>query len=77
MAAINNIYIGTREAMIAEAAAFDPVVIGEKPASCRYLVMMSGDLGEFDTEWFSTIKEARAHAKYLAAQYKAPIAYIV
>ena len=64
---VEKIVYGEIEAMIAEYAAFDPRTIGYAKRDCKYLVMPTG-AGEWDTEWFSSITEARKHARYLAKE---------
>ena len=66
--ALQAIYYGLREDMIAEVSAWDPCQIGVKKAECRYLVMPYGD-EQYDTEWFATKRSAREYARYVAAQY--------
>ena len=65
---IDGIYIGTRNAMIAECAAFDPMTIGIPADKCRYLVKPIGR-DNWDTEWHSTFKSAKVDAMDLARKY--------
>ena len=69
-----EIYIGERDSMISEVAAFDPRTIGIPAAQCRYLVMPTGD-AMWDPEHFSSRKEAVAHAQELSEVYGAPICW--
>lgn len=66
---VTQVYYGERVAMIAEVAAFDPITIDVAENNCRYLVLPMGDIGQYDTEWFATRKEAKAHAIYIADTY--------
>ena len=59
--AIDGIYYGKRDAMIAEVST-QPFYEG------RYLVQIIGD-GQWDAEGFTSIREARKQAKYLAKTY--------
>jgi hypothetical protein len=73
---IEAIYVGTREAMIAEVAAFDPMALhGMTPARCRYLSMPFGD-AQWDTEYYATKAEAIADAKALARELGVPVRYV-
>lgn len=70
-----TIAYGTRDAMLAEVAAFDPRRIDINARECRYLVMPIGD-AQWDTEWFPSLKQARKHAKSLAESYGAKVTSI-
>lgn len=66
------IYMGLRENMIAEVAAFDPTEIGVSKRECKYLVQPIGE-AQWDTQWFPSRKEANAEAKCLADAYAVKI----
>ena len=73
---IEAIYVGTREAMIAEVAAFDPMRLnGMTPSRCRYVSMPVGD-AQWDTEYYATKAEALADAKALARELGVPVRYV-
>ena len=64
-----HVYYGLRDNMLAEVSAWDPCQIGVTKKECRYLVMPYGD-AQFDTEWFTTKRFAREHARYIASHYE-------
>ena len=68
MAQVSVVYIGEREAMIAEVGAWDPHAIGIANRECKYLIMPYGD-AQCDTSWASSIKEAKALAAEIAVAY--------
>lgn len=70
---MQTVFYGARDAMVAEVAAFDPATIGIPARECRYLVLPTGDSGDYDTEWFSSRKLAREFARDLAAQYQCKV----
>ena len=75
MAEVERVYVGLREDMIAEVAAFDPTEAGFSARECKYLVLPMGD-AQFDTEWASTKAGAVAIAKEIAEAYGAKIAWV-
>jgi len=62
------IYLGTREAMLAEVSAWDPMQIGVKAKDCKYLVMPHGAV-EWTTEFTGSKAEAKTIAKDTAKHY--------
>jgi len=75
MAQIEYIAVGERLNMIAEVAAWNPLLIDVSARECKWLVMPVGD-DTWGTEWFSTKKEAIETAKILAAQVGVKVSYI-
>ena len=76
MPEIEAIYVGTREAMVAEVAAFDRMQRnGMKASRCRYLSMPYGD-AQWDTEYYSTKAEALADARAIAEAYGVPVRWV-
>ncbi len=80
MAQVEAIYWGAREDMIAEVSAWDPMEMAEsghdiKASQCRYLVMPVGD-AQFNTEYFSTKKDAMACAKENAKFFGCKVASV-
>jgi hypothetical protein len=75
MADMERVYIGEREAMIAECAAWNPLDIGISKKECKYLVMPYGD-GNWDTGWAANKSDAIAFAKEIATHYNVPICWV-
>ena len=75
MAKIEYIAVGERLDMIAEVSAWNPLLIDVNTRECKWLVMPVGD-ATWDTEWFSTKKEAIETAKILAAQAGVKVFYV-
>jgi hypothetical protein len=67
-----RVVYGTRQAMIAEYSVIDPCSIGIPANECRFIVLPLGD-GQWDAEWFRTIKHARGDAYAIADAYSIPV----
>lgn len=75
MATVTAIYIGVREAMVAEVAAFDPTVAcGISRREAKYLVMPIGD-ATWDTSWAPNRVDAKSIAREMAAYYGVPVVW--
>ncbi len=72
---VRAVYVGTREAMVAEVAAWDPMEIGISKGDAKYLVMIDGD-GQYDTGWFGSKKLARQEAEWLAKEYDVKVCWV-
>jgi len=69
---VNTVYYGLRDDMVAEVGAWNPLQVGISAKECKYLVLANGS-EQFDTEWFSNRKDARAAAKQIASHYGAKV----
>ena len=68
---MEKVYYGTREAMINEVAALDLTECGVLEKDCKYLVLGTSSAGDYDTEGFSNLRDARNEARHLAEIYNA------
>lgn len=70
------VYYGKRDAMIAEVSAFDTRLGGVSEENSEYLVLPVGADGDYDTESFATLREARSEARHLAGIYNATMTLV-
>jgi hypothetical protein len=70
---IDTIYYGQRDGMVAEVAAYDPTDRDDNSMwtkeSTEFMMLPTGPGGQYDTEWYFTLAEARAAAVDVASNY--------